>query len=574
MKKLLPYLKQYRKECVLGPLFKLLEATFELFIPLIVAQIIDQGIPNGDMSFVKQRVLMMAALGLIGMLAAISAQYFAARAAVGFAATLREKLFAHIQELSFESTSQIGSSTLITRMTADINQIQTALNLGLRLLLRSPFIVFGSAVMAFTVDAEAAFPFVIVIPLLALIVFGILFMSNPLNKKVRSALDGLLCLTRQNLSGVRVIRAFGRESHEVETFDGENSRLTAMQLQVGKLSALLNPLTYVVLNAGTIALIRRGAVKVNLGGLSQGSVVALVNYMSQISVEMIKMANLFISISKSLPCASRVSDVLDMPVGQELHPTDEIHPDEVLAFDHVDLIYPGAGETALNDICFSIRPGETLGIIGGTGSGKSSVVNLIPRFFDATRGEVRVFGKNVRSIPDEELRAGIGLVPQKAVLFKGTVRDNLLLSDPSADDETCLKALEIAQAADFIREKGGPDAAVEQNGRNFSGGQRQRLTIARALVRNPRILILDDSSSALDYATDARLRQAIRGMDPEMTVVIVSQRTASIRYADHILVLDDGQQVGFGTHDELMETCTVYREIYESQFSKEGSDGK
>ena len=572
MKKLLSYLKLYKKECVLGPLFKLLEASFELLIPLVVADIIDVGIPAGDTAYIIRRALIMAALGLIGMLFSITAQYFSAKAAVGLAATLRHELFAHIQSLSYSRSQAIGSATLLTRVTSDVNQVQTGVNLTLRLFLRSPFIVFGAMIMAFTVNAGAALIFVVAIPLLAAVVYGVMRVTTPLYKQVQNKLDRVLNKTRQNLTGVRVIRAFNREESELEDYKAENEQLTRMQLHVGKISALMNPLTLFIVNAATAVLIYYGAVRVNVGGMTQGQVVALVNYMTQILVELIKFANLIVSISKAVASADRLQDILEEKTGLDMieDTSDPNAPHDYLTFDHVSLRYPNAGAEALSDINFSVKRGQTLGIIGGTGSGKSSVVNLIPRFFDATGGAVRVDGHDVRAMQTADLRSRIGLVPQKAVLFKGTIRSNLLISAPDADETAMWDALRVAQAESFVREKdGGLDAAVSQEGRNFSGGQRQRLTIARALVRRPELLILDDSASALDYVTDANLRRAIREADPNMTVVIVSQRTASVRFCDEILVLDDGRAVGIGTHDELMENCPVYREIYDSQFKKE-----
>ena len=574
MKTLFSYLKQYRKEAILGPLFKLLEASFELLIPLVVANIIDVGIAEGNQEIIIRDAILMAALGLIGMLFSITAQYFSAKAAVGLAATLRHELFSHIQSLSYSKAQTIGTATLLTRITSDVNQVQTGLNLALRLLLRSPFIVFGAMIMAFTVNVRAALIFVVTIPLLAVVIFGIMKLTTPLYKKVQSGLDKLLGITRQNLTGVRVIRAFNNEEKELSDFESEDEALTQMQQHVGRISALMNPLTYVIVNGATAVLIWYGALRVNIGGLTQGQVVALVNYMSQILVELIKFANLIVTISKAMASAERIQDILEIEAGVDILPSEQPLNDSVLEFDHVHLTYPEAGAEALSDIHFSIGKGQTLGIIGGTGSGKSSVINLIPRFFDATQGTVRVDGMDVRTCDPEVLRGKIGLVPQKAVLFKGTIRSNLLMSAPGADDADMWEALRIAQAEEFVRSKPhGLDAEVAQEGRNFSGGQRQRLTIARALTRRPEILILDDSASALDYMTDANLRRAIRQADPEMTVVIVSQRTASVRFADKILVLDDGQACGLGTHDELLQSCPVYREIYESQFRKE-SEGK
>ncbi len=572
MKKLLSYLKLYKKECVLGPLFKLLEASFELLIPLVVADIIDVGIPSGDNGYIIRRAIIMAALGLVGMLFSITAQYFSAKAAVGVAATLRHELFSHIQALSYSRSQTIGSATLLTRVTSDVNQVQTGVNLTLRLFLRSPFIVFGAMIMAFTVNVRAALIFVVTIPLLALVVYGVMKVTTPLYKQVQNKLDRVLNKTRQNLTGVRVIRAFNREESELEDYRKENEELTQMQLRVGKISALMNPLTLFIVNAATAVLIYYGAIRVNVGGMTQGQVVALVNYMTQILTELIKFANLIVSISKAVASADRLQDILEEKTGMEIiaDTSDPNAAHDYLTFDHVSLRYPNAGAESLSDINFSVKRGQMLGIIGGTGSGKSSVVNLIPRFFDATSGAVLVDGHDVRAMQTADLRSRIGLVPQKAVLFKGTIRSNMQISAPEADETAMWDALRVAQAEDFVRAKdGGLDAAVAQEGRNFSGGQRQRLTIARALVRKPELLILDDSASALDYVTDANLRRAIREADPNMTVVIVSQRTASVRFCDEILVLDDGRAVGLGTHDGLLESCPVYREIYESQFKKE-----
>lgn len=574
MKKVFSYLKRYRREAILGPLFKLLEASFELLIPLVVADIIDVGIAGGSESIIIRDAVIMAALGLIGMLFSITAQYFSAKAAVSLAADLRYDLFDHIQSLSYSKAQTVGTSTLLTRITSDINQVQTGLNLALRLLLRSPFIVFGAMIMAFTVNVRAALIFVVTIPVLALVIFGLMKVTTPLYKKVQSKLDTLLGLTRQNLTGVRVIRAFNNEEKELSDFESANETLTQLQQHVGRISALMNPLTYVIINGATAALIWYGALRVNIGELTQGQVVALVNYMSQILVELIKFANLIVTISKAIASADRIQNILDIETGMEIRPDTDPTGSSCIEFDHVCLTYPGAAAEALTDIHFSIGHGQTLGIIGGTGSGKSSVVNLIPRFFDAASGTVSIDGKDVRSYEPETLRNKIGLVPQKAVLFKGTIRSNLQMAAPDADENAMWDALRIAQAEEFVRSKnGGLDAEVAQEGRNFSGGQRQRLTIARALTRKPEILILDDSASALDYMTDANLRRAIRQADPEMTVVIVSQRTASVRFADRIIVLDDGHICGIGTHDHLLESCPVYKEIYDSQFKKE-STGK
>ena len=573
VKSLFAYMKDYKKECVLGPLFKLLEASFELMVPLVMAAVIDVGIANGDRGYIGRMCLVMAALGVIGLVCSITAQFFAAKASVGVAAKLRHALFAHIQELSFTEMDTAGTSTLITRMTSDINQVQNGLNLALRLLLRSPFVVFGAMVMAFTIDAPAALVFVVAIPLLAVVVFGVMLWTMPRYKKVQAGLDRVLGNTRENLTGVRVIRAFGREEAETGRFETENNALTKLQEHVGRVSALMNPVTYVIINLATVVLIWVGAVRVDTAIITQGAVVALINYMSQILVELIKLANLIINITKALACASRVQGVLDtessMEAPQALSNVVEQNQERV-AFRNVALTYQGAGAASLSGLSFSVKPGETVGVIGGTGSGKSSLVNLIPRFYDATQGDVLVDGHNVRDYPLASLREKVGVVPQRAVLFTGTIRDNLKWGKPDATDEELWQALETAQARDFVEEKpGGLDEPVSQGGKNFSGGQRQRLTIARALVRKPEILILDDSASALDFATDARLRKAIRQMEGGPTVFIVSQRASSIRYADKIIVLDDGEAVGIGTHEELLKHCEVYREIFESQFQRE-----
>ena len=573
VKSLFAYMKDYKKECVLGPLFKLLEASFELMVPLVMAAVIDVGIANGDRGYIGRMCLVMTALGVIGLVCSITAQFFAAKASVGVAAKLRHALFAHIQELSFTEMDTAGTSTLITRMTSDINQVQNGLNLALRLLLRSPFVVFGAMVMAFTIDAPAALVFVVAIPLLAVVVFGVMLWTMPRYKKVQAGLDRVLGNTRENLTGVRVIRAFGREEAETGRFETENNALTKLQEHVGRVSALMNPVTYVIINLATVVLIWVGAVRVDTAIITQGAVVALINYMSQILVELIKLANLIINITKALACASRVQGVLDtessMEAPQALSNVVEQNQERV-TFRNVALTYQGAGAASLSGLSFSVKPGETVGVIGGTGSGKSSLVNLIPRFYDATQGDVLVDGHNVRDYPLASLREKVGVVPQKAVLFTGTIRDNLKWGKPDATDEELWQALETAQARDFVEEKpGGLDEPVSQGGKNFSGGQRQRLTIARALVRKPEILILDDSASALDFATDARLRKAIRQMEGGPTVFIVSQRASSIRYADKIIVLDDGEAVGIGTHEELLKHCEVYREIFESQFQRE-----
>lgn len=569
---MLSYLKDYKKEAILAPLFKMLEASFELFVPLVVAELIDVGIGNGNHSYIIRMGLLLVLLGIVGLVSAITAQYFSAKAAVGFATKLRHALFSHIQSLSYTELDTIGTNTLITRMTSDINQVQNGVNLTLRLLLRSPFIVFGAMIMAFTVDVKAALVFVVAIPLLAIIVFGIMLISMPLYKKVQAALDKILGRTRENLSGVRVIRAFCQEDKEIVSFTEENNTLSDLQVFVGKISALMNPLTYIVVNGALIVLLYIGAIRVDAAMITQGAVVALVNYMSQILTELVKLANLIIQLTKAVACGKRVSAVMAIENSQQWEETvKELESDSenAVVFDHVSLTYAGAGEESLTDIDFVAPKGTTVGIIGGTGSGKSSVVNLIPRFYDATKGTVSLFGKDVTTYDKETLRNQIGIVPQKAVLFAGTIRENLCWGNENATDEDLWKALETAQALDFVKEKRGQlDFEVTQGGKNLSGGQRQRLTIARALVRNPKVLILDDSASALDYATDAKLRMAIRNLQKNMTVFIVSQRAASIMHADQILVLDDGNMVGKGTHEELLQTNEVYQEIYYSQFPK------
>jgi len=565
-------MREYTRECVLGPLFKLLEASFELMVPLVMAAVIDTGIKNGDRRYIIQMCLILVALGVVGLVCSITAQYFAAKASVGFAAKLRHALFAHIQELSFTEMDTEGTSTLITRMTSDINQVQNGTNLTLRLLLRSPFVVFGAMAMAFTIDWKAALVFAAVIPLLSLVVFGVMLWTMPRYKQVQSGLDNVLGVTRENLTGVRVIRAFGREEAETARFEETNNALTRLQVFVGRVSALMNPVTYILINLGAVALIWVGGLRVDEGAITQGQVVALINYMAQILVELIKLANLIINITKSLACANRVEGVLEIK-SSLISPEagGEGEKAGAVSFENVTLTYKGAGAESLTNISFSAKPGQTIGVIGGTGSGKSSLVNLIPRFYDATSGRVAVGGRDVKEWPLEKLRAAVGVVPQKAVLFSGTIRENLLWGRENATDEELWQALETAQAREFVEKKPkGLDEPVAQGGKNFSGGQRQRLTIARALVRKPSILILDDSASALDLATDLKLRTAIREMPGSPTVFIVSQRASSIRRADQIIVLDDGEAVGVGTHDELLESCEVYREIYESQFKKEG----
>ena len=569
--KLLKYIKSYKKECVLGPLFKLLEALLELFVPLVIASIIDNGIGNSDRGYVVGMVFVLVGLGIVGLAFSITAQYFAAKAAVGFSTKVKHELFRHIESLSWTEIDGIGTSTLITRMTSDMNQIQNGVNLTLRLLLRSPFVVFGAMIMAFTINVQAALIFVAAIPALSVVVFGIMLWCIPLYKKVQSKLDKVLGITRENLTGVRVIRAFCKEKDEIQNFTARNDELTAAQKFVGRISALMNPLTYVIINLAIIWLIQTGAMQVNEGSLSQGDVVALYNYMSQILVELIKLANLIISLTKSVACGNRVQAIFEIHSSQEVSDDRSEHGSSGYAveFRNVSLKYANAGADSLTDMNFAVKRGETVGIIGGTGSGKSSLVNLIPRFYDATNGEVLIGGRSANSFEPEELRMKIGVVPQKAVLFKGTIRENMQWGKSDATDAEIMEAARTAQAADVIDGKGGLDYEIEQGGKNLSGGQRQRFTIARALVRKPEILILDDSASALDFATDAALRKSIREMDSKPTVFIVSQRTSSIQHADKIIVLDDGRIVGIGKHSELLETCPVYTEIYNSQFKKE-----
>ena len=577
MKKLLIYLKAYRKEACLAPIFKMLEAVFELFVPLVIKGIIDYGIAAEDRAYCLRMGLLLLLLAVIGLAMATTAQWFSAKAAAGFAAKIKQVLMEHIQKLSYTELDTIGTSTLITRMTSDVNQVQTGTNLVLRLFMRSPFIVFGSMIMAFTIDFKAAMIFVITIPLLSVVVFGIMLSSIPLYKKVQSQLDRVLGITRENLTGVRVIRAFNKEEEEISHFKTENEQFTRLQTFVGKISALMNPLTFVIVNSAILVLVWTGAWRVEGGILTQGAVVALVNYMSQILVELIKLADLIINITKAVACGNRIQKVLEVEPSMENGSKECIEekrtPANAVDFNHVSLTYSGAGAPSLTDIDLHVKTGQTIGIIGGTGSGKTSVVNLIPRFYDATQGNVLVFGKPVKEQDMESLRSQIAVVPQKAVLFAGTIRENMKWGKEDATDEEIMEALTIAQAAEVVQKKeGGLDAFVEQGGKNLSGGQRQRLTIARALVRKPRILILDDSASALDFATDAALRKAIREMKNAPTVFIVSQRTSSIRFADQILVLDDGKSVGVGTHDELLTTCSVYKEIYDSQYKKSGKE--
>ena len=575
MKKLLCYLKEYKKESVLGPLFKLLEATLELFVPLVVAAIIDTGIGNQDRGYVVKMCLVLVLLGLIGLAFSVTAQYFAAKAAVGFVTTFRHVLFGHIQKLSYAELDTQGTSTLNTRMTSDMNQVQNGVNLTLRLLLRSPFVVIGAMVMAFTIDVKAALVFVVGIPALAVVVFGVMLACIPLYRKVQNRLDKVLGLTRENLTGVRVLRAFCKEEEQEAEFQKQNQTLTDTQKFVGRISALLNPLTYVIINVAIIALIWIGAIHVDMGIITQGAVVALYNYMSQILTELIKLANLIINITKSVACGNRIQSVLEVEPSVKDGAATVSGDGEAgksaysVVFEHAGIRYPDAAQEAVSDITLNVRPGETIGIIGGTGSGKSSMVNLIPRFYDCSSGAVYVDGRNVCTYGLTELRDKIGVVPQKSVLFAGTIRSNMQWGKPDATDEEIFAALEIAQAKDVVSKKEkGLDTEVEQGGKNFSGGQRQRLTIARALVKQPEILILDDSSSALDFATDAALRMAIGSMKHKPTLFIVSQRTSAIQYADKIVVLDDGSVVGIGTHEELMNTCEVYREIYDSQYKR------
>ena len=569
MKQLLKYMKGYEKQCVLGPLFKLLEATFELLIPLVVAAIVDKGVGSGDGGYIIKMCLVMVALGVIGLICAVTAQYFAASAAVGVSARLRKAVMGHIMGFSYTQIDEVGTSTLVTRMTSDINQVQNGVNLTLRLLLRSPFVVFGAMIMAFTIDFEAALVFAGVIPMLCIVVFGIMLITMPMYKSVQAALDRVTAATRQNLAGVRVLRAFCAEDRERENFASQTQELTRRQLGAGRISALMNPVTFVMINLAVILLVKIGAVKVEHGVLTQGLVIALYNYMSQILVELVKMANLIITMTKAVACANRVQTILDLEQDRaEGESVDKIRGE--IEFRDVSARYAGAAEASVEGISFHAGPGQTIGVIGGTGAGKTTLVNLIPRLYEAYQGQVLIDGVDVSLMDAQKLRRSVGIVPQKALLFHGTIRDNLCWGKENATDQELWDALDTAQAADMVRRREGQlDAEVSQGGRNFSGGQRQRLTIARALVRKPAILILDDSASALDYATDAKLRQSVRNMPDPPTTFIVSQRAASVRFADLILVLDDGQLVGKGSHDELMETCPVYQEIYHSQFSKE-----
>ena len=572
MKRLGVYLKPYTLESILGPLFKLLEALLELLVPLVVADIIDTGIGAGDSGFIVKRCLLLIGLGLLGLASSVTAQYFAAKAAIGFTASVRHALFGKVQSLSYAELDKLGTSTLMTRMTSDMNQVQTGLNLALRLLLRSPFVVFGAMIMAFTINVKSAWVFAVIIPLLFAVVFGIMFSCIPLYKKVQGRLDGVLGAAKENLAGVRVIRAFGKEKQETESFENKSGQLLSSQLFVGKISALLNPVTYVMINLAIIAVLRVGGGQVYKGILTQGQVLALYNYMSQILVELIKMANLILSMTKATASAKRVAAILALESSLDVPQENPEEQEDVPAveFDGVTFTYPTGGAPALSDISFTLEHGKTLGIIGGTGSGKSTLIGLIPRFYDVQEGCVKVDGCDVKQYPLDTLRRKIGLVPQKALLFKGSIRENLLWGDEGATDDEIRDALRAAQAQEVVDGKPeGLDYEVETGGRNFSGGQRQRLTIARALVRKPEVLILDDSASALDFATDAALRHALRALPWKPAVVIISQRTASIRFADEILVLDDGKLAGRGTHEELLQTCDVYREIYESQFKKE-----
>lgn len=573
MKQILKYLREYKKECICAPLFKLLEASFELIVPLVMAAIIDNGITASDKPYIWKMGGVLVLLAAVGLVSSVTAQYFAAKAAVGFSTKLRHILFEKIESLSFSKMDTVGTSTLITRMTSDINQVQSGVNLVLRLFLRSPFIVFGAMAMAFTVNVRAAMVFVVTIPLLSIVVFSVMAASLPLYKKVQSSLDTVLSHTRENLEGTRVIRAFNKQNDEIDSFNRDNEFLTNMQQVVGRISALTNPLTFIIINIATIAVIVSGGKQVYAGILTQGEVVALVNYMLQILVELIKLANLIVQVTKAVACGNRIADVLSIPSklpekNPKLIGAKDGAPE--VEFDHVCMTYEGAADETLTDISFTVQKGQTIGIIGGTGSGKSSLVNLIPRFYDATKGTIRIQGNDINDYDAVQLRDKIGVVMQKAVLFAGTIADNLRWGKNDATEEEMWKALDIAQATEVVKGKeGGLDYMIEQGGKNLSGGQKQRLTIARAVVKDPDILILDDSASALDFATDASLRAALKGMHGDKTIFIVSQRTSSIQFADNIIVLDDGQMVGFGPHEELLETCETYKEIYDSQFKKE-----
>ena len=576
MKQLFRYLKDYKKEVVLAPLFKMLEASFELIVPLVMAAMIDKGIAAGDRNIIFQNGGILLLLAMVGLVSSVTAQFFAAKAATGFATELRHGLFAHIETLSYSDMDKVGNSTLITRMTSDINQLQSGVNMVLRLFLRSPFVVFGAMVMAFTVDVKAALVFVVTIPLLSLVVFGIMLITMPMYKKVQKSLDEVLGHTRENLAGARVIRAFNREDEEIETFENSNRNLTNMQLLVGRISALMNPVTFIIVNAATLCVLWIGGEKVLVGDLTQGDVIALVNYMSQILVELVKLANLIIQITKAIACGRRVQEVLEIQ-SSIINPMKQTKTGDYeyeVEFEKVFMSYADAAEPALSNINLKVKKGQTIGIIGGTGSGKSTVVNLIPRYYDVSSGSVKVEGKDVREYDVTELRDKVAMVMQKAVLFKGTIAENLRWGKENATEEEMWEALSIAQAKDVVEGKEGQlDYMIEAGGKNLSGGQRQRLTIARAVVKDADILILDDSASALDFATDAKLRAALRTLKKDKTIFIVSQRTSSIQYADQILVLDDGEAVGVGTHEELLANCEVYREIYESQFKKEETQG-
>lgn len=572
MKIVLQILKKYRKECILAPLFKMLEAIFELLVPLVVADIIDNGIGFSDKPYIIKMVLVLVLLAAVGLVASITAQYFAAKAAVKTATSLRSKLFRHIQSLSFTELDKVGTSTLITRMTSDINQVQNGINLMLRLFLRSPFIVFGAMIMAFTIDIKSALIFVITIPALSFVVFGIMKITRPLYKGVQASLDKVLGVTKENLSGIRVIRAFNNEKKEEEEFYSANNKLTAIQVLVGKISALMNPLTYAIINVSIILLIWTGAIRVNIGELSQGQVIALYNYMSQILIELIKLANLIVSVTKAVACANRLKDVFEVNSSMAEGTRDKFNQDSEyeVEFNNVSFKYATSGADVLTDINFKVKKGETIGIIGGTGCGKSTLVNLIPRFYDVTSGEILINGVNVNEYTFDAIKKKVSVVFQKTQLFKGSIKTNLLLADKNASDEVINKALEISQSKEFVEKKEGKlDFEVVQMGKNLSGGQKQRLTIARALVKQSDILILDDSASALDYLTDSKLRKAILEMENSPTVFIVSQRTASIMHSDKIIVLEDGKIASIGTHEELLKNCDVYKEIYDSQFKKE-----
>ena len=576
MRKLLTYLKDYRKESILAPLFKMLEASFELFIPLVVASIIDKGIGGSDKAYIYRMGLVMVLLGTIGLACSVTAQYFSAKAAVGFTAKVKSELYRHIQSLSYTELDQLGTSALITRMTSDMNQVQTGINLTLRLLLRSPFVVFGAMIMAFTVNAKAAFVFVVIIPLLCVVVFGIMLFNIPMYRKVQGRLDRVLELTRENLTGARVLRAFNKQDDEIRRYRENTEELNKVQMLAGRVSGLMNPVTYVIINGGIIALIWSGAIQVDQGSISQGQLTALVNYMSQILVELIKMANLIISITKAVACGNRIQAVFDLKSSMEYGTLRNPHTDQtspILTFQNVGFRYPGASEELLSDLSFTVNDGEMVGIIGGTGAGKTALVDLVARFYDATRGEIRLMGHDIRDYEEKSLRQMIGIVPQNVMLFQGTIEDNLRWRKKDAASEEIDRALEISQAKEFVqRRPKGLQTWIRQGGKNFSGGQKQRLTIARAIVGNPKILILDDSASALDFATDAKLRMALRGMKPAPTVFLVSQRASSVRYANKIIVLDDGAVAGIGTHNELLKSCPVYQEIYYSQFPKGGGD--